>query len=130
MEEARKKVKRLRQKGENSEVILTELLHSCGMSFANNGLHYLRESVTFILSFPVADQRKLRLIKDIYPHVASMFNTTPTSVERCIRSSIEVTCLNGNLDFIHDLLGSTLSVKSGKVTSREMIFTLVDLMQQ
>lgn len=130
MEQARKKVKRLREEGATDPAILTELLQYCGVPFSNNGFYFLRESVIYLLNIPPLERRNVRITQEVYLHVAETFNSTPSRVERCIRSAIEFMCLNGDLNFISDLLGSSLNARSGKLPNKEMIYVLVEVMQQ
>ncbi|MDD3048737.1 MAG: sporulation initiation factor Spo0A C-terminal domain-containing protein [Bacilli bacterium] len=101
---------------------LTSLLHDLGIPSHLNGYLYLKESI-LILSLQT---KKIYITKEIYPLVALKYNTTPSRVERSIRTAIEIGSNRGNLKLIEEIFGYSISYKKTKPTNSEFIFTLVD----
>lgn len=60
----------------------------------------------------------------LYPHLAEKQHTSPAAIERRIRSVIETTWLNGDLQAQSELFGFTVSAERGKPTNAEFLFLL------
>ena len=64
--------------------------------------------------------------KELYPSIASKFNTTPSRVERAIRHAIEVAWTRGKVDTIDKIFGYTVNTNKGKPTNSEFIAMVAD----
>ena len=68
-----------------------EKLLALGFSLKRRGFHYLDASLAIYCTNP-----QISVTKELYPMVAKQFNTTPTSVERAIRTVIQDAWTQGN----------------------------------
>ena len=66
------------------------------------------------------------ITKELYPEVASMYDTTSSRVERAIRHAIEVSCSRGDYDLMESLFGHSVDYDRAKPTNSEFIATLAD----
>jgi two-component system response regulator (stage 0 sporulation protein A) len=62
----------------------------------------------------------------IYEHVANKRNVTNASVERDIRTAIEIGYSRASLDYIIAMFGYSIDIRRGKPTNSEFIFTVAD----
>lgn len=107
----------------NLETRITKIIHEIGIPAHIKGYLYLREAITMV----VKDMDFLGAItKELYPHIAEKFNTTPSRVERAIRHAIEVSWTRGRLDTINQLFGYTINNDKGKPTNSEFIALIAD----
>ena len=109
--------------GNNVETKITKIIHEIGVPAHIKGYLYLREAIGLVID----DMDYLGAItKELYPHVADKFNTTPSRVERAIRHAIEVAWTRGNLDTINNFFGYTVDNSKGKPTNSEFIALIAD----
>lgn len=107
----------------NLESKITKIIHEIGIPAHIKGYLYLREGITLVIQ----DMDFLGAItKELYPHIAIKFNTTPSRVERAIRHAIEVAWTRGKVDTINQLFGYTVSNNKGKPTNSEFIALVAD----
>lgn len=117
----------------------TGLVHSTGLSMAEEvekvfkkvgipfnikGRAYLKEAILYRIS----NYRKgesLQMHKELYPHVAKEFDTTPSRVERAIRHAIE-RMYDYNSPEIEKILGNCTDPRKGKATNSEAIAAFVN----
>ena len=66
------------------------------------------------------------ITKELYPTIASKYNTTASRVERAIRHAIEVAWTRGRIDTINQLFGYTVNNAKGKPTNSEFIALIAD----
>ena len=66
------------------------------------------------------------ITKELYPELATKFDTTVSRVERAIRHAIEVAWTRGNTDTLNDLFGYTINCGKGKPTNSEFIALIAD----
>ncbi len=112
-----------RQKEEDLEGIVTNMLHEIGIPAHIKGYHYLRDSILMAIE----DMDVLNAItKILYPTVAKRYQTTSSRVERAIRHAIEVAWSRGKVDILDDLFGYTVSNGKGKPTNSEFIALIAD----
>lgn len=115
-----------REKEENLEHCVTNMLHEIGIPAHIKGYHYLRDSILMA----VEDMDILNAItKVLYPTVAKQHQTTASRVERAIRHAIEVAWSRGKLDTLEELFGYTVSNGKGKPTNSEFIALITDTIQ-
>lgn len=67
--------------------LIYENLRSLGLTSKYQGYHQLAEAIEIVLEH---DEFMLNVTKNIYPEVALRMKVTPQSVERNIRTAIEV----------------------------------------
>lgn len=105
------------------EAQITEIIHEIGIPAHIKGYLYLREAISMV----VENMEFLGAItKELYPRVASTFNTTPSRVERAIRHAIEVAWTRGKVDTINEMFGHTINDSRGKPTNSEFIALIAD----
>lgn len=112
------------QNNNNSlEVKITNIIHEIGVPAHIKGYLYLREAITMV----VGDMELLSAVtKELYPSIATTFNTTPSRVERAIRHAIEVAWSRGKVDTINNLFGYTVHTQKGKPTNSEFVAMVAD----
>jgi len=107
----------------NLEARITKIIHEIGIPAHIKGYLYLREAITMV----VEDMDFLGAItKELYPTIASKYNTTASRVERAIRHAIEVAWTRGRIDTINQLFGYTVNNAKGKPTNSEFIALIAD----
>ncbi|NLW78698.1 MAG: sporulation transcription factor Spo0A [Ruminococcaceae bacterium] len=108
---------------DDTEFKISELLRDMGVPSHIKGFHYTREAITLTLNLP---STRCGVTNFIYPQVAKKFSTTPSRVERAIRSAIEVAWRRGDIGVQYDLFRNSVSGERGKPTNSEFIATLAD----
>lgn len=115
--------KSMQTKGQDLEIIVTNMIHEIGVPAHIKGYQYLRDSITMAVN----DMDILNSItKQLYPSIATLHKTTPSRVERAIRHAIEVAWSRGKMDTIDELFGYTVSAGKGKPTNSEFIALIAD----
>ena len=66
------------------------------------------------------------ITKELYPELASKFDTTVSRVERAIRHAIEVSWNRGNWDLMEEIFGNSVDIDRAKPTNSEFIVTVAD----
>lgn len=116
-------VKTVVVKEKNLESQITKIIHEIGIPAHIKGYLYLREAITMVIE----DMDFLGAItKELYPCIATKFNTTPSRVERAIRHAIEVAWTRGKVDTINKMFGYTINNNKGKPTNSEFIALIAD----
>ncbi len=108
---------------EDAECEVSTMLHSLGIPSHILGYQYIREGIMLIYQ---SDKIISLVTKDIYPEIASKFNTTATKVERAIRHAIEISWVRGDLKVMDKLFGNSIDVEKAKPTNSEFLITLAD----
>ncbi|MBR2913683.1 MAG: sporulation transcription factor Spo0A [Oscillospiraceae bacterium] len=108
---------------QNLEVIVTEVIHQLGVPAHIKGYHYLRAAILASI-----DNSELleSVTKQLYPTVATKFNTTSSRVERAIRHAIEIAWDRGDIDILNSYFGYTVNTCKGKPTNSEFIALITD----
>ena len=105
------------------EVEVTNKIHNIGMPAHVNGYKYLREAIMI----SVADEEAASSVtKRLYPAVAKKYKTTPSRVERSIRTAIEIAWNRGDIEVLQSYFGYTVSNSKGKPTNSEFISLIAD----
>lgn len=105
------------------EAKITNIIHEIGVPAHIKGYLYLREAISMVIQ----DIELLGAVtKELYPNIASKFNTTPSRVERAIRHAIEVAWTRGKVDTIDKIFGYTVNNNKGKPTNSEFIAMVAD----
>ena len=66
------------------------------------------------------------ITKELYPEIATRFNSTISRVERAIRHAIEVSWNRGNWDLMEEIFGHSVDIDKAKPTNSEFIVTIAD----
>lgn len=112
-----------RTKARSLEAEITNIIHEIGVPAHIKGYLYLREAIGMV----VENIEYLSAVtKELYPNIATKFNTTPSRVERAIRHAIEVAWSRGKIDTINKLFGYTVHNGKGKPTNSEFIAMVAD----
>jgi two-component system response regulator (stage 0 sporulation protein A) len=106
-----------------AEIIIIDILHNLGMPSHLKGYRYIKDAVLLIYK---QDAINYSFMQKIYPKVAFNFETTVSCVERSIRHAIEISFVRGNIDFIEELFGYSISIEKTKPTNSEFITTVCD----
>jgi len=107
----------------NLEVEVTRMIHQMGVPAHVKGYQYLRDAIVNVVS----DVSLLGAVtKELYPMIASKYQTTPSRVERAIRHAIELAWDRGNVDFMNRFFGYTINVDRGKPTNSEFVAMVAD----
>lgn len=107
----------------NLQISITKMLHELGMPSHIKGYQYIREGITMIYNDPNIIGG---ITKELYPELASKFDTTVSRVERAIRHTIEVSWNRGNWDYMEELFGHSVDIDKAKPTNSEFIVTVAD----
>lgn len=105
------------------EVLITKILREIGVPVHVKGYYYVRAAILLLLSSPDTDRS---VTKVIYPTVAQMYTTTPSKVERAIRSAIDLAWDHGEYDILYHYFGYTVLCRRGKPSNCEFIFMIAD----
>lgn len=107
----------------NLEISVTRMLHELGMPAHIKGYQYIRDGILMIYNNPDIIGG---ITKELYPDVASKYNTTVSRVERAIRHAIEVSWNRGNWDLMEEIFGHSVDIDKAKPTNSEFIVTIAD----
>lgn len=107
----------------NLQISITKMLHELGMPSHIKGYQYIREGISMIYNDPNLIGG---ITKELYPELASKFDTTVSRVERAIRHAIEVSWNRGNWDYMEEIFGHSVDIDKAKPTNSEFIVTVAD----
>ena len=110
--------------GENHlQISITKVLHELGIPSHIKGYQYIREGISIIYERPEVIGG---ITKELYPELASKFDTTVSRVERAIRHAIEVSWNRGSWELMEDIFGHSVDIDKAKPTNSEFIVTIAD----
>lgn len=107
----------------NLQISITKMLHELGMPSHIKGYQYIREGINMIYDNPSLIGG---ITKELYPELATKFDTTVSRVERAIRHAIEVSWNRGNWDYMEEIFGHSVDIDKAKPTNSEFIVTVAD----
>ena len=107
----------------NLEISVTKLLHGLGVPSHIKGYQYIREGVILMYNNPDIVGA---ITKELYPEIASRYDTTVSRVERAIRHAIEVSWNRGDIDLMEEIFGHSVDYDRAKPTNSEFIVTVSD----
>ncbi len=107
----------------NLEISVTKILHELGMPSHIKGYQYIREGIMMIYNNPDIIGG---ITKELYPDVATKYDTTVSRVERAIRHAIEVSWNRGNWELMEEVFGHSIDIDKAKPTNSEFIVTVAD----
>lgn len=108
------------------EYEVSELLRDVGMAAHTAGYRFVRAAIIL-----AAQDMSLidTMTKGLYPAVACRFHTSPSRVERSLRSAIASAWERGDPERLQYYFGYTVSSSKGKPTNSEFIAMLADLVR-
>lgn len=105
------------------KIEITNLLHSLGIPSHIKGYSYIRDGIEMLYH----DSSLVGSItKELYPSIASSYDTTSSRVERAIRHAIEVSWVRGDYNLMEEIFGNSIDFDRSKPTNSEFIVTLAD----
>lgn len=107
----------------NLQISITKILHELGIPSHIKGYQYIRDGVSLIFENP---DMIGGITKELYPELASKFDTTVSRVERAIRHAIEVSWNRGDWDLMEEIFGHSVDIDKAKPTNSEFIVTIAD----
>ena len=107
----------------NLEKSTTKILHELGMPSHIKGYQYIRDGIMMLYENPGVIGG---ITKELYPEVASKYDTTVSRVERAIRHAIEVSWNRGNWQLMEEIFGHSVDIDKAKPTNSEFIVTVAD----
>ena len=107
----------------NIQISITKILHELGIPSHIKGYQYIRDGVSMIFENP---DMIGGITKELYPELASKFDTTVSRVERAIRHAIEVSWNRGDWDLMTEIFGNSVDIDRAKPTNSEFIVTVAD----
>ena len=107
----------------NLQISITKILHELGIPSHIKGYQYIREAIDIIYSRP---QMIGGITKELYPELATKFDTTVSRVERAIRHAIEVSWNRANWSLMEEIFGNSVDIDKAKPTNSEFIVTVAD----
>lgn len=115
--------KGLTVKEQDLKISVTKLLHELGVPSHIKGYQYIREGILILYDNPDIIGG---ITKELYPEIASKYDTSVSRVERAIRHAIEVSWNRGNLDLMEEIFGHSVDYDRAKPTNSEFIVTVAD----
>ena len=107
----------------NLQISISKMLHELGMPSHIKGYEYIGEAISMVYDNP---EIVGGITKELYPELASKFDTTVSRVERAIRHAIEVSWNRGDWDLMEDIFGHSVDIDKAKPTNSEFIVTVAD----
>ena len=107
----------------NLQISVTKILHDLGVQSHIKGYQYIREGIILLYNNP---DMIGGITKELYPEIASKFDTTVSRVERAIRHAIEVSWNRGDWDLMEEIFGHSVDIDKAKPTNSEFIVTVAD----
>lgn len=107
----------------NIQVSISKILHELGVPSHIKGYQYIRDAISTVFDQP---EMIGGITKELYPSLASKYDTTVSRVERAIRHAIEVSWLRGDTYLMEDIFGHSVDIDKAKPTNSEFIVTVAD----
>lgn len=107
----------------NLQVAISKMLHDLGIPSHIKGYQFIRDAVYMLFDKPEIIGG---ITKELYPELASRYDTTVSRVERAIRHAIEVSWTRGDLRLMENIFGHSVDIDKAKPTNSEFIVTIAD----
>ena len=105
------------------EAVVSAALRDIGMPAHIKGYPYTRRAILMVLEDPALAHA---MTKAVYPALARQFATTPSCVERSIRSAIDQMWLRGDAQVQRAFFGPALDVDNGKPANGRFIAAMAE----
>ncbi len=102
---------------------VTEMLHDLGVPAHLNGYGYIRDAVCMVIENPSWINK---MTKMVYPKLGEKYEKSATSIEKAIRTAVEISWSRGKVDILEEIFGFTVDIQKGKPTNTEYIAMLAD----
>lgn len=112
-------------KNRELEEKITNLFITVGIPAHIKGYQFLREAIKMAIKKPEVINS---ITKELYPSIASKFETSSSKVERAIRHAIEVAWNRGKIENINNVFGIHVYSSNDKPTNGEFIALVADKM--
>ncbi len=104
----------------------TRLLHEIGIPAHLSGHNYLRDAILLVLQ----DREAIyHMTKEVYPTIGSKYGKTPGSVEKAIRTALDVAWLRGRTEVLDEIFRFTVSAQKGRPTNSEFVALVADRLE-
>lgn len=100
---------------------ISALLLDVGFPHHLYGFTYIAYALELIMVDP---ERLHHITKDIYPDIAIRYKTTPSRVERAIRTAIQSVWLYGNKQLISSIFHYSIRADKGHPTNTQLLAAL------
>ena len=104
-------------------VKITQLLHDMGIPAHLCGHDYLRDAIMMVMN---SHEVSGRMTKEIYPEIAKKYKKSPQSVERAIRTALDVAWTRGKTELINEIFRFTVNIQKGRPTNSEFVSLIAD----
>ncbi len=104
---------------------ITNIFITVGIPAHIKGYQFLREAIKMAIKNPEIINS---ITKELYPSIASKFETSASKVERAIRHAIEVAWNRGKIENINNVFGIKVYSNNEKPTNGEFIALVADKM--
>lgn len=111
-------IKHLSDDCDDAELIVTNLIRSIGIPAHIKGYRYIR---TAILECAQNYNYLEHMTKELYPHIAEIYQTTPERVERAIRHAIEMAWNKNDREAMSEFFGCNAKNLISRPTNSEFI---------
>ena len=102
-------------------VKVSDMLHNLGVPSHIKGYQYIRDGILMMYKEPTMLKG---ITKEIYPELATRYQTTSSRVERAIRHAIEVSWTRGDYRLMEKYFGNSLDYEKSKPTNAEFIVSI------
>ena len=104
---------------------ISNIFITVGIPAHIKGYQFLREAIKMAIHSPEIINS---ITKELYPSIASKFETSASKVERAIRHAIEVAWNRGKIENINSVFGIKVYTNNEKPTNGEFIALVADKM--
>lgn len=115
----------LSHRNKQLEEKITNIFITVGIPAHIKGYQFLREAIKMAIKNPEIINS---ITKELYPSIASRFDTSASKVERAIRHAIEVAWNRGKIENINSVFGIKVYSNNEKPTNGEFIALVADKM--
>lgn len=112
---------KMNSKKSNNKVVI-QVLHEIGVSSKYKGTTYICEAIYIVAKSDIP----LKITKDVYPVIAEKYKSSPTKVERAIRTAIIEGWLRGDPELQHKVFGYACDKNKGNPTNSEFIYAVAE----
>jgi len=101
-------------------------LTTLGMPTHILGHAYTKAAIVYLNEYKQKHGVICPITRELYPHVAEMFGSTASRVERAIRHALDLTWNRGDLDVLKGIFGYTVDIAKGRPTNSEFLSMVVE----
>lgn len=105
-------------------VVEEVLVRDFGVPYSINGFLFLKDALVYMIEYGEANIMNIGITKLLYPHIAKLHNSTPSRVERNIRTAIEKACDNAGYVTMERYFGKTWTESKEKPANSLFICTV------